>query len=276
MIIKPILVLLLQAALALTAQQAYGQQPLRFAVDNRHSDPIPPYSWYNQCKKVHQGFNNALYKKIAADLSLEAKFIEAGLAENTIDMLNQSTALLMENKADFALAPPSFIQQRNQLTAGEKPVTATSPVLILAASQAEITEVKQLEKLNGVGVNSADAVKILKLQNVNINVNKVGSIKEAVMHLARGEQDYWLTDKFIAQYLINDLGLQSKVRISKLKVGTSIGLHIMTNQQPVNQERLQQIDQLLASYHQNGYIEYLKFRVMQSWLANKDCANSAD
>ena len=89
-------------------------------------------------------------------------------------------------------------------------------------------------------------------------------MKQAIMHLATEQEDYWITDKFMAQYLINELDLHSKVKLSALKVGVSAGIFLITNKQPNNIERLKKMDQLVVSYHQSGYIDFLKFRAMQS------------
>ncbi len=277
MILKQALLFSLSTALLAMSSQVYSNtgSSLRFAVDNQNSAPIPPYSWYNHCEQRHQGFNNELYRKIAADLALQAEFVEADLADNTINMLNQSAALILNNKADFALVAPSFIKHLGDITIGKEQVFSTSPVLVLATSQADISDIKELETLTGVGVNIEDAVKILKLQNININVNKVVSMKQAAMHLATDKEDYWFSDKFIAQHLINELDIQNKIKFSKLTVGTSTGLYMVTNNQPVNQKTMRKIDGLVSSYQQSGYIDFLKFRVMQSWLANKDCVKGA-
>jgi ABC-type amino acid transport substrate-binding protein len=264
--------------LLLIASQSYflhAEDSLRFSIANRNSPALPPYSWYNFCTNLQQGFNVELYSRLAHDLGLTAAFIESAYADTTTDMVAKSLSLLTERKADLTIVHPIYTENNTHFLLGKEPALSDNQVLILAPDQPAITDLKELENLSGVGISVESIQSQLKKTGVNVSLKKMATLEDAGNNLVAGTADYWITSKFVAHYLMEKPEYKNKLKLSNLKVGSFSYFYITASADKENATTLiKKIDDLLASYQQSGYIDFLKSSSVHSWIANRSCISA--
>jgi len=255
--------------LCLWPSQLISGEVLRFAIDNSLSDSTPPYRWYNHCENRIDGFNYQLFLHLAGDLNMQLKLVEADFASSSFNMLMKTSALLKEDKADFALGIPALFDGDSTIVFSIERVLDFKTVILLRAGAPDISDLRTLESMKGVDVASKGLTtdKLIK----NLKITTFPSQTETALALAEGKGDYWITEKYLAQQLIQALDLKSEIKISELELGDTTGIYIMARKNNENAKILREMDNLIASYRKNGFIARIKHNVLKKWLTDKNC-----
>ncbi|WP_101756811.1 ABC transporter substrate-binding protein [Oceanicoccus sp. KOV_DT_Chl] len=267
---------LLMVLLTLGTSAAFANDLLRFSIGNKNSPAFPPYQWYDFCGGGYQGFNKELYRRLAVDLGYSAIFSEADFADNSSQLQKNSLALVATKKADFTLTHPAFITAGDGFILGKTPVLQISQVVLLPVDRPDISDISDLKTMTGASMVTPEVKNHFRNFGVELTMKKSSSLEESLKNLASSEVDYWMTSKFVAQHLINEYGLQNKVKFSGLDLGTASRFYMVTNTSENNARLMTRVDDLIASYYQTGYIDFLKFSVMKKWLATRSCAEKSE
>ena len=246
-------------------------ETFRYVADNRHGQAVPPYSWYNHCTNTHQGLHTQLFLHFADKLGLKAELVEAELARGTEGILEQAWVPLTEGRADFAMSLPALVKLNDKMIFSKERVLEFHPVLLLRAGQAEVSEFRDLEAMQGLSIKAGGTISYIEHKGYKLTHTIFDTLEEVKFALAAGKGDYWITDKYLANSLIDALKLDGKIKFSTFDLGLSEDIHIMARKNDQNIQIMNEIDQMLKSYKQTGLVEYMMHSVMKVWIADRQC-----
>lgn len=139
-------------------------------------------------------------------------------------------------------------------------------------TQPDIQSLSALESMKGISINPENITNALKKSGITLTISRVDTLEEALNRIVFGRDDYWIADRHVALHLIASMGLQEKIYISDISIGSAHGLFAMTQSTQQQLAMLDQVDKLIAHYHKTSYIDRLKVTVMKLWLSDKNCS----
>ncbi len=250
---------------------AEPEPPLRFAIDHRSTEPLPPYRWFNHCSNEFRGVISDLYTRLATDLGRELVFVESPPAATLLELIKGTTGLVISGEADFAIASPSLTQTDQRTLMGSQVVLRNRSTIVQNISAPNIKSLQALESLKGIAVNPEHIINDLQRQGLNLSIDAAPSMEQALLDIATQQADYWITDRHTVHHLAKTLDIVDKLQFSSVEVGTTAHFYLYTQNTEKQAAILARIDTLIQGYEVSGYLDYLILDSVRYWIKDKNC-----
>ncbi|WP_169714037.1 substrate-binding periplasmic protein [Oceanicoccus sagamiensis] len=266
-----ILLLMIYCFCLVGNSSAQTQGPLRFAIDHRSTEPLPPYRWFNHCSNNFRGVLSDLYTRLATDLGREPVFVEAPPASSLLELMQGTTGMVLNGDADFTIASPSLTAENKRALMGSQVVLRNRPTIVQSSTAANIDSLKTLESLTGVAVNPEHIINGLSRQGLKLSIKASPSMEQALMDIAQRRADYWITDRHTVHHLAKSLDVVQQLRFSSIEVGVTSRFYLYTQNTAAHAAQLKKIDGLIQRYEVSGYLDYLILDSVRYWIKDKGC-----